>query len=371
MQQIFSIFSLIPGYLVILAIFLVIVPTVIAILLRFCLYRHLKHLARKSRRLLGGAKLESPPQMVTRLEQRLADINLNPDQLNTASVIEGAYSHEKFYFLGLSLGCDFVDHLCRILPNLLLSFGLLGTFLGITYNLSSLSQTISQVDINDVRNLVEELNRPLQGMGVAFTTSLIAIACSSLLTVLNLLWNTNLVKASLLSSVEDYIDNIYLPKIQPVSSLEEAISQFSKDFDGMVHRLGDTIEESISKSFVRIQASAETFEHAANALDNSQFPQKLAAATNNLAIAQNQFSQSSLVLQSSTQSFEHNLVSMQKLTRKFLELNQKVNNIERQYGDLVNLNQKKNLIEQSGFKEIHQELSKLVHQMSSQVGNRS
>ena len=371
MQQIFSIFSLIPGYLVFLAIFLVIVPTIVAILLRFCLYRHLKYLAGKTRRLLGGAKLESTPKMVTKLEQRLAHINLNPDQLNTASVIEGAYSHEKFYFLGLSLGCDFIDNFCRILPNLLLSFGLLGTFLGITFNLSSLSQTITQVDINDVRNLVEELNRPLQGMGVAFTTSLIAIACSSLLTVLNLLWNTNIVKASLLSSIEDYIDNIYLPRIQPISSLEEAIAQFSRDFDGMVHRLGDTIEESMTKAFVRIQTSAETFEHAANALDNSQFPQKLAAATNDLAIAQNQFSQSSLVLQNSTQSFEHNLISMQKLTRKFLELNQKVNNIEQQYGSLVNLNQEKNIIEQSGLKEIQQELSRLINQMSNQVGNRS
>ncbi|MEL6496150.1 MAG: methyl-accepting chemotaxis protein [Cyanobacteria bacterium J06623_7] len=356
--------AIIPGYLIFLAIILVILPTIVAIMLRFCLYGHLKRLAEKSRRLLGGIPPESTPRMIAKLEQRLAGSNLNPDQLNTAAVIEGAYSHEELYFLGLSLNCDFVDRFCRILPNLLLSFGLLGTFLGITFNLTNLSQTIAQVDINDVRNLVEELNQPLQGMGVAFTTSLVAIACSSLLTVLNLFWNTNVVKASLLSSVEDYIDNIFLPKIQPVSSLEEAISQFSQDFDGMVHKLGDTIEASMNQAFVKIQTSAATFEHAANTLDSSQFPEKLAAATNNLAIAQNQFSQSSLVLQNSTQSFEHNLVSMQKLTRKFLELNQKVNNIEQHYGSLVNLNQQKNAIEQSGLKEIQQELSKLVKQMN-------
>ncbi len=365
MQQIFSIFSLIPSYLIFLAIFLVILPTIVTILLRFCLYRHLKHLAGKAKRLLGGVKLETSPKIISKLEQRLADSNLNPDQLNTAAVIEGAYSYESFYFLGLALNCNFVDSLCRVLPNLLLSFGLLGTFIGITFNLSSLSQTITQVDITDVTNLMEELNQPLQGMGVAFTTSLIAIACSSLLTVLNLLWNTNVVKSSLLSSIEDYIDNIFLPKIQPVSSLDEAISQFSQDFNGMIHRLGDTIEESMTKAFRKIQTSAETFEHAANVLDNSQFPEKLASATSNLAIAQNQFSQSSLVLQNSTQSFEHNLISLQKLTRKFLELNQKVNNIEQQYGNLVNLNQEKNIIEQSGLKEIQQELSKLVNQINS------
>jgi hypothetical protein len=364
MQQILTILSLIPGYLIFLAIVLVFLPTIIAIMLRFCLYRHLKHLARKARRLLWGEKQESTPMMITQLEQRLADSKLNLDRLNTAAVIEGAYSHEKFYFLGLSLNCDFIDSLCRILPNLLLSFGLLGTFLGITFNLSSLSQTITQIDINDVRNLVEELNRPLQGMGVAFSTSLVAIACSSLLTVINLFWNTQVAKASLLSSIEDYIDNIFLPKIQPISSLESAISQFSQDFDTMVHQLGDKLEQSMTKAFLKIHNSAETFEHAANILDNSLFPEKLATATNNLAIAQNQFSQSSLVLQKSTQSFEHNLISMQKLTQKFLELNQKVNKIEQQYGALVNLNQEKNIIEQSGLKGIQQELAKLVTQIN-------
>lgn len=363
MQQIFSIFRLIPSYLVFLAIFLVILPTIVAILLRFCSYRHLKHLEGKAKRILSGVRLESTPKIITYLEQRLVDRDLDPERLNTAAVIEGAYSQEKFYFLGLSLGYDFVDRVCSVLPNLLLSFGLLGTFIGITFNLANLSQTITQVDINDVRNLVEELDRPLQGMGVAFTTSLIAIACSSLLSVLNLLWNTSIVKANLLNFIEDYIDNIYLPKIQPVSSLEEAIGQFSRDFDGMVHQLGETIEASMTKAFVKMQHSAETFQQAADAIDNSRFPDKLASATNNLAIAQNQFSQSSLVLQRSTQSLDHNLDSMQKLTRKFLELNQKVNDIQGQYAHLVNLNQEKNIIERSGLKEIQQELSKLVSSM--------
>ena len=363
MQQIFSILALMDGYLIILAILLVILPTLGAILLRYALYRHLKSLALRTKRLLIGTNLEPQPKIVNKLEQRFADSKVNLDQINTASVIEGAYNQEKFYFLGLSLSCEFIDNLLRILPNLLLSFGLLGTFLGITFNLANLSQTITQTDVNDVANLIEQLNVPLRGMGVAFTTSLIAIACSSLLTVLNLFWNTNIVKAGLLSYLEDYIDNIYLPKIQPISSIEGAIDKFSHDFEGMLTQLSQTIEESMTRAFSRIESSANTFENAANALDNSGFPERLAAATSDLAIAQNQFSQSSLVLQKSTQSFDHNLVSMQKLTRKFLELNQKINSIEEQYGDLVDLSQEKNAIEKAGLKDIQQELSKLINRM--------
>lgn len=357
MQQILNILGLIPGYLIILAIFLVIVPTTIAVLLRMVLYNHLKRLGIKTKRLLAGMTIEGAPQIIHKLERRFADTQVSLDRINTTSIIEGTYSQEKFSFLGLHLNCEFIDSFGRILPNLLLSFGLLGTFLGITFNLANLSQTITQIDINDVRNLVEELNQPLQGMGVAFTTSLVAIACSSLLTVLNLLWNTSLAKTSLLSNLEDYIDNIYLPKIQPVSSLEETIAKFSNDFEGMLYQLGNTIEESMTRAFGRIETSAYTFEKAANTLDNSGFTERLAAATNDLAIAQNQFSQSSLVLQKSTQSFDHNLVSMQKLTKKFLEL-------DRQINDLINLDRERNAIEQSGLKEIQQEITKLIDKLN-------
>ena len=363
MEQLLTIFGLLPGYLRLLAIFLVIIPTIVAIILRFCLYQHLSYLAGKVRRLLGGVKLESTPRIITRLEQRFSDTANSRDRINTVAVIEGAYDLERFGCLGMSLNCEGINYFCRILPNLLLSFGLLGTFLGITFNLASLSKTITQVDISDVQNLIAQLDRPLQGMGVAFVTSLIAIACSALLTVINLLWNTNLVKSNLLSNIEDYIDNIYLPQIQPISGMEEAINRFSQDFDSMVYKLGETIEEAMTNAFIRIENSADTFEQAANILDNSRFPEKLAAATNNLAIAQNQFSQSSLVLQRSTQAFEHNLDSMQKLTRKFIELNEQVGSINQKYSNLVNLNQEKNIIEQSGLKEIQQELAKLVHKL--------
>lgn len=365
MQQFFSILALLPGYLVIFTVILVILPTILAVLLRFFLFIHLSRMATRTRKLLGGVKSEFPPKIISKLEYRFRD-SASLEKINTSAIIEGMYSQEKFSFLGIPLNCEFANNICRILPNLLLSFGLLGTFLGITINLSNLSQTITQVDINDVRNLVEELDAPLQGMGIAFTTSLIAIACSSGLTVINSLWNTSLTKSKLLSTIEDYIDNVYLPQIQPIGSMEAAIDRFSQDFNVMVQQLGSTIEESVNRAFTKINDSADTFKQAANTLDNSRFPEKLASATNNLAIAQNQFSQSSLVLQKSTQSFEHSLDSMQKLTQKFLELNQQVANINHQYNHLVNLNQEKNIIEKSSLQEIQQELSKLVHKINEQ-----
>jgi hypothetical protein len=317
MQQIFSIIALMDGYLIVLATVLVILPTIVVILLRYALYRHLKSSTVKVKKLLNGFNLKSYPKIVNKLEQRFVDGKVNLAKVNTSSVIKGTFSQEKFYFLGIPLSCEFIEYLTCVVPNLLLSLGLLGTFLGITFNLTNLSQTITQIDVNDVKNLLEQLNTPLKGIEVAFLTSLMAIACGFLLTVLNLFWNTNLVKTSLLIYLEDYIDNIYLPKIQPISYLEVAVNKFSSDFEGMLHQLGNKIEESMTRAFSRIETSTNTFEKAAKILDHSGFPERLAAATNDLAIAQNRFSQSSLVLQKATQSFDYNLVAMQKITKQF------------------------------------------------------
>lgn len=363
MTQISSIFTLLPSYLVFLTIVLVIVPSTMAIVLRYFLYRYLTKLNRNTRKLLGGMRLEVLPKTISRLEQRFQESNPRREGVNTAAVIEGEYGEERFGCLGFSLNCESVENFSRILPNLLLSFGLLGTFLGITLNLSNLSQTISQTDISDVRNLVAQLGTPLQGMGIAFISSLIAIACSSLLTIINLIWNTKLAKAHYFNNIEDYIDNVYLPRLQPLDPMQEAIDRFNRDFTGMLHKLAKTIENSMNQAFVKVEKSADVFDKAANTLEQSRFPEKLATATNNLAIAQDRFSQSSLVLHQSTQSFEYSLDGMQKLTKKLVEMNDLVNNIDRKYTTIVNLNQQKNSIEESGLKEIQRELAKLVHKM--------
>ncbi len=360
MQQISTLLKLLPDYLVFLAIFLVIIPTILGIIFRFCLYNHLVKIGYILKRLLIRGDSVRTPHIIRRIESRFKQDIPVPENLNTAAIIEGTYSQEKINILGLNFSCEAADYFTRLLPNLLLSFGLLGTFLGITVNLASLSQTISQVDVPDITSLIGELNQPLQGMGVAFITSLIAIACSALLTVINLFWNTNIAKSTLLSFLEDYVDNIYLPTIQTDSFLDATIEKIGNDFSEMINHLGNTIEQSISIAFSKIENSANTFDKAADTLDQSRFPEKLTSATNDLAIAQNQFSQSSLVLQKSTQSFENSLDSVQTLARKIVEVEQELN---QKYTDLVKLNQQRNAIEKSGLKEIQLELTKLVDRL--------
>jgi biopolymer transport protein ExbB/TolQ len=182
--------ALLLPYLVILIFGLVSLLSLATIYLRFTLYKHLVYLEKRVRRLINRGERGNQPEIIQELERRFKEASSNLDHVNTAALIDQVYSREKVLFLS----CEQIDYLCRNIPNLLIAFGLLGTFIGITVNLTSLSQSISQTNSNDVTSLVRELQEPLKGMGIAFTTSLAGILCSALLTIFNLIFNTNISK---------------------------------------------------------------------------------------------------------------------------------------------------------------------------------
>ena len=229
-----ALLNLFPPYLIVLTLVLVIFPTVLAVGIRMALYKYLqdstetvKGLIRGESQvedLIKGKSSEKIPKIISNLNlaKRFDEASRQLDDVNTAALVDSLYHEEKFTFMSKSLSCEKWDYFVRVLPNLLLAFGLLGTFLGITLNLTGISTLI---DINnvDVQSLGEKLKTPLESMGIAFITSLIGLACSSLLTVINLIFNTNLAKVNLISSLEDYLDNILQPTVEGNSRLNKAV----------------------------------------------------------------------------------------------------------------------------------------------------
>ncbi|MCZ8273560.1 MAG: methyl-accepting chemotaxis protein [Microcystis sp. LE19-4.1E] len=214
-----ALLNLFPPYLIVLTLVLVIFPTVLAVGIRMALYKHLQDSTVKVKGLIPGESSEDLP-IISKFKEASGQL----DDVNTAALVDSLYHEEKFTFMSKSLSCEKWDYFVRVLPNLLLAFGLLGTFLGITLNLTGISTLI---DINnvDVQSLGEKLKTPLESMGIAFITSLIGLACSSLLTVINLIFNTNLAKVNLISSLEDYLDNILQPTVEGNSRLDKAVNR--------------------------------------------------------------------------------------------------------------------------------------------------
>ena len=168
--------TILPLELIVLTLVFIIIPTIIAVILRRSLYGYLINSANKVSRLLTNEVRGRQPAIVDRLETRFRHASQQLEQVNTIALIDGLYSQERLTFLGISLRCEQWDYFCQALPNLLLAFGLLGTFIGISFNLYNLSQTINfEQNVTDVNNLIAQLQQPLQNMGIAFSTSLFAI----------------------------------------------------------------------------------------------------------------------------------------------------------------------------------------------------
>ena len=283
-----NIFNIFPPSLILLTVTLVILPTIFAVLLRHSLYRYLIASANRVSRLLTYQSRGKQPQIVDNLEARFKQASQKLEQVNTVALIDGLYSQERLNFFGVSLRCEQWDYFCQTLPNLLLAFGLLGTFIGISSNLYSLSQTINQ-SAADVDNLVSQLQIPLQNMGVAFFTSLTAIACSSLLIGVNLRCNTNFAKSLLINSLEDYLDNIFKIDVQGDTRLDKAVDRMvkqQKEFLERFHeKVGTVLETTLGNAANKMVAANQGFQNNIDSLVNrfQDVSGSLANSTNSFA----------------------------------------------------------------------------------------
>lgn len=370
--------KLFPIYLLIPTILLVFLPAVLAALQRIILHGEIVDKTKKVRMLLGGNTGISKPRIVRELEARFQDASHYLEEVNSAALIDGIYGEQKITFLGIPFGYDWIDYFCRILPNLLISFGLLGIFLGITLNLSNLSQTITQLQGNTNINqdlVFAELQKPLQGMGIAFITSLIAVLCSSALTVVNFLWNTGLAKSQLISSLEDYLDNVYQPKIQGQTRLDKVVKGMADTFDNFLTRFGQTVREgvesalkekieeiieanlkaanlaeqvygrlaeasgTIARGANEFQEAARRFTEATNTLENSDFPEKLSRATANIATTQTNFSNSTSSLADTVESLGITLSQIQDFSKQLVNVTEEISLLNHSSAQMLGLHQ--------------------------------
>lgn len=353
----------IPLYLIVITLFLVVIPSGITIVIRIYLYRYLIDLTNKVQRLIKTGIRGVQPKIIQTLEDRFEQASKQLEQVNTAALIDQIYSQETIK----GFTCEQIDYLCRILPNLLLAFGLLGTFLGITINLSTLSQTINQANASDVSNLVTELKKPLEGMSIAFTTSLTGLFFSALVTVFNFIFNSGLAKYRLISSLEDYLDNVYFPEVQGDTRLDKIVNKMVSQQDEFLTNFGKTVREAVEQSMGNVakqiadgnkettdlarqvyekftdaagtisraanefkssmsalNTTSQIFKQSAETFNQSQFPLKLSLATVDLSNTQQKFSESATSLAATTEVIKTVLTEVQNCSQTLIKLAEEI-----------------------------------------------
>ena len=139
--------------------------------------------------------------------------------VNTPAVIANGISVK----LAGSLLCE------RLLNNavsLFVTLGLFGTFLGLSLSVSSLTEMLGFTNNSEWLSVLDSvgggLMSALSGMGVAFYTSLVGVACSIILTILRSIFSVQNARDKLETRLELWLDHEVAPTLPTEAPKDDA-----------------------------------------------------------------------------------------------------------------------------------------------------
>ena len=177
--------------------------------------------------------------------------------VNTPAIISNAVSTK---LSGLLL-CE------RFLANavsLFVTLGLFGTFLGLSHSVSSLTELISYSNTSEWLSVLDSvgggLMSALSGMGVAFYTSLVGVACSIILTLLRSIFSPQAERETLEARLELWLDHTVAPTLPTERAKDE-----SEMVQQMVHAM-DSASKTMERALQNATGNLKT------AIDSSRAP---------------------------------------------------------------------------------------------------
>lgn len=204
-------------------------------------------------------------------------------ETNTPAIINSSIHNN----LGFCLLCE------RFLNNavsLFVTLGLLGTFLGLSLSVSSLSELLgSTADWeNALNNMGSGLLSALSGMGVAFYTSLFGVACSIVLTILRSIFNPESIRLGLENEMELWLDHRTAPRLSSnqVKGDSELVQQLANGMNNAADAMSTSLAESteaLLKSMDGFNATVESFNQGVR--DFSEFDYNLRGTVERLDLA--------------------------------------------------------------------------------------
>lgn len=202
---------------------------------------------------------------------------------NTPAIVTSIVNSD----LGFSLFCE------RFLSNavsLFVTMGLLGTFLGLSLSVSSLSQLLgSTADWqNALNNMGSGLLSALSGMGVAFYTSLVGVGCSIILTILRSIFSPEAIREEMENELELWLDQRVAPRLGGDRPKED--SQLVKQMIGGLNAAAAAINNSLKDTTGALQDTMLSFNDTVDAFnrgvrDFSEFDYNLRGTVEKMDVA--------------------------------------------------------------------------------------
>jgi len=145
--------------------------------------------------------------------------------------------------------------------SLFVTLGLFGTFLGLSLSVSSLTELISYSNTAEWLSVLDSvgggLMSALSGMGVAFYTSLVGVACSILLTILRSVFSPQSQREKLETRLELWLDHSVAPELptEAVRDDVEMVKQLIRVLEGTSAAMEQTLSNATGKLGEAIDAS--------------------------------------------------------------------------------------------------------------------
>ncbi len=143
--------------------------------------------------------------------------------------------------------------------SLFVTLGLFGTFLGLSLSVSSLTELLG-TNTNEWLNVLDSvgggLMSALSGMGVAFYTSLVGVACSIILTILRAIFSVQASRETLENRLELWLDHDVAPTLP---------TEAPKDDADLVHQLVLSLDKTTDEMEKSLQEATTELKNAISA----------------------------------------------------------------------------------------------------------
>ena len=254
------------GLVVIVAILSLFVLAVLVLFITYGRYRRLTSLV---------GNLNRDNDFLRRVVNSFADAyKRHGRDINTPAIISNGVNSS----LGGSLLCE------RFLNNavsLFVTLGLFGTFIGLSLSVSSLTEMLSFSTDSELLSVLDGLMSALSGMGVAFYTSLVGVACSIMLTILRSIFSVQAARERMETKLELWLDHEVAPTlptdapkddVELVHQLVMALDRSADNMDATLLNATNELRTAISSSRAPIAAMNKTVENFNNGVrDFSEF----------------------------------------------------------------------------------------------------
>jgi len=223
---------------------------VLALLLLFTTYFRYKHLAS-----MVNGNLNKDNSFLRFVVNDFAEAYKKyGNEVNTPAIIANGVNTK---LSGLLLCERFLNNAV----SLFVTLGLFGTFLGLSLSVSSLTELISYTNTSEWLSVLDSvgggLMSALGGMGVAFYTSLVGVACSILLTLLRAIFSPASQREKLEARLELWLDHNVAPSL-PIDAAKDDIDLMNhliKTMENTARNMDMTLKAATNELRVAIDSA--------------------------------------------------------------------------------------------------------------------